>query len=427
MFVSYAQNLEDVMLWRALAAVEAGTYVDVGAYHPVEDSVTKAFYDRGWQGINIEPVEELLRRFVEERPRDINMSVALGKEPGKLTFYEIPGTGLSTSEPEIAKSHAEQGFDVRLRVVPCGTLDDVLREHRITEVHFLKVDVEGSERSVLEGGAFDELRPWIVVVEATEPGSPHENYAEWEPAMLNKGYEFAYFDGLNRFYVAREHAELKSHFDVPPNVFDRYVPYSQRRAQQELEQQGHRVQALESEAAALTQKLEVRIARAQMLESELVALQQQLEGQAARAEALEKHIAWLEGELKGMSQSRSWRITAPLRAVMGVVRGRRSAVSGGRIISVLRGTLRGALAPAVRLAMRSPMLRRAGARLLETRPALRRRLLRLAHAGPPKPDDLPSRRKGDGAAATHDLAEPARPIYAELEARLSTSQPVSST
>lgn len=424
MFVSYAQNLEDVVLWRALSTVEAGTYIDVGAYHPVEDSVTKAFYDRGWRGINIEPVEELLRGFVEERPRDINLCVALGNEPGKLTLYEIPGTGLSTSELEIAKRHSEQDFEVRVRVVPCTTLDDLLREHPTEEVHFLKVDVEGSERAVLEGGAFDELRPWILVVEATEPGSPHENYAEWEPAILNKGYEFAYFDGLNRFYVAREHAELKSHFDVPPNVFDRYVPCSQWRTQQELERQGYRVQALESEAAALTEKLEVRIARAQVLERELVALQQQLEGQATRAEALEKHIAWLEGELKGMSQSRSWRMTAPLRAVMGVVRERRSVVSGGRIIAVLRGTLRCALAPAVRLAMRSPNLRRAGAPLLETWPALRGRLLRLAHAGPPRPDDLPFRRKGDGAAATHDLSEPARPIYAELEARLSTSQPV---
>ena len=176
MFVSYAQNFEDVMLWRALSGVEGGTYVDVGAYHPVEDAVTKAFYDRGWRGINIEPVEELLRRFVEERPRDINLGVALGNAAGKLTLYEVPGTGLSTSEQEIARRHAEQGFEVRLRVVPCTTLDEVLREHRIGEVHFLKVDVEGAERAVLEGASFDDVRPWIVVVEATAPNSPDKDW-----------------------------------------------------------------------------------------------------------------------------------------------------------------------------------------------------------------------------------------------------------
>ena len=39
-FISYAQNFEDVMLWRALKHVEKGFYVDVGAQDPVVDSVS---------------------------------------------------------------------------------------------------------------------------------------------------------------------------------------------------------------------------------------------------------------------------------------------------------------------------------------------------------------------------------------------------
>lgn len=54
--ISYAQNHEDIMLWRALKSVQNGFYVDVGANDPVLDSVTKLFYDRGWSGINIEPL-----------------------------------------------------------------------------------------------------------------------------------------------------------------------------------------------------------------------------------------------------------------------------------------------------------------------------------------------------------------------------------
>ena len=45
-FVSYAQNYEDVMLWRALKHVKKGFYVDVGANDPKFDSVTQAFYGR---------------------------------------------------------------------------------------------------------------------------------------------------------------------------------------------------------------------------------------------------------------------------------------------------------------------------------------------------------------------------------------------
>lgn len=54
-FISYAQNYEDVMLWRALKHIANGFYIDVGAAWPDKHSVTKAFYDRGWRGINIEP------------------------------------------------------------------------------------------------------------------------------------------------------------------------------------------------------------------------------------------------------------------------------------------------------------------------------------------------------------------------------------
>jgi len=54
-FISYSQNLEDVMLWRALKHIEQGFYVDVGANDPTFLSVTHAFYERGWHGINIDP------------------------------------------------------------------------------------------------------------------------------------------------------------------------------------------------------------------------------------------------------------------------------------------------------------------------------------------------------------------------------------
>ena len=38
-FVTYAQNFEDLMLWRALHGVHDGFYIDVGAADPDENSV----------------------------------------------------------------------------------------------------------------------------------------------------------------------------------------------------------------------------------------------------------------------------------------------------------------------------------------------------------------------------------------------------
>lgn len=47
-FVSYAQNFEDVMLWRALKNVPDGFYIDIGAQDPVKCSVSLGFHLRGW-------------------------------------------------------------------------------------------------------------------------------------------------------------------------------------------------------------------------------------------------------------------------------------------------------------------------------------------------------------------------------------------
>ena len=78
--ISYAQNFEDVVLWRALKNVKNGFYIDVGANHPIGGSVTKWFYEQGWSGINIEPVKSFYDKLCRDRKRDINICKALGNE-----------------------------------------------------------------------------------------------------------------------------------------------------------------------------------------------------------------------------------------------------------------------------------------------------------------------------------------------------------
>jgi FkbM family methyltransferase len=234
-FVSYAQNFEDVILWRALKHIDRGFYVDCGAYDPTHDSVTKAFYDRGWRGINIEPISSLLQMFVVQRPLDANLAVAVSDISNRAEFYEIAGTGLSTLCQTIAQQHIKAGLNTRVTNVPTTTLSDILRQFAPSEIHFLKIDVEGAEDLVLRGAGFDRFRPWIVLVEATHPTTQQSSREAWEEILLNAEYDFAYFDGLNRFYVAKEHSELSKLIAVPPNVFDDFVLVDQIEAEQTLE------------------------------------------------------------------------------------------------------------------------------------------------------------------------------------------------
>ncbi len=227
-FVSFAQNAEDLMLWRALRDVRDGFWIDVGAADPDDLSVTRAFHDRGWTGVNIEPNRFLFNRLVAARPRDVNLAVALGGTAGERAFHVFGETGLSCFDDAIAAVHREAGYDETTGSVPVMTLADVCERHAPDTIHFLKIDVEGAEAEVLSGADWRRFRPWIVLAEATRPLSPEQTHAEWEADLVRADYRFVWFDGVNRFYVAAErYAALAAAFAAPPNALDDWTRASE--------------------------------------------------------------------------------------------------------------------------------------------------------------------------------------------------------
>lgn len=220
---SYAQNFEDVILWRVLGDIPGGFYVDVGAHDPIADSVSKAFYERGWRGVHIEPQDEFVQRLRQDRPEDQVLQAIVSDVPGQVTFYEVPdGKGLSTASSEIAATHARlRGYEVKETAVTAVTLDDVLKLAANGIVHWLKIDVEGFEAQVLKGW-HSACRPWVLVIEATNPLEQTSSHEEWEPLILEKGYSVVYQDGLNRFYLHESQSGRAPQFRYPPNVHDAF-------------------------------------------------------------------------------------------------------------------------------------------------------------------------------------------------------------
>ncbi len=96
-FISYSQNREDVVLHRVFAGLRSGFYIDVGANDPVIASVTKAFSELGWRGINVEPVPSVFERLREDRPLDINLNLGVSNCSKTVAFFECRSlTTLST-------------------------------------------------------------------------------------------------------------------------------------------------------------------------------------------------------------------------------------------------------------------------------------------------------------------------------------------
>lgn len=343
--ISYAQNFEDIMLWRAFKDLSQGFYIDVGAADPEEFSVTRLFYDAGWRGINIEPSSHYFPRLLSARKHDINLNVAVGEHPGLVTFFEIPDTGLSTLDCDVVAAHRVARFTINEKTVEQLRLADICSQYAPTDIHFLKIDVEGSEANVLRGADFNSFRPWITLVEATKPMTQEENYADWEPILTSAGYRFAWFDGLNRFYVAEERWEaLSHHFRVPVNVFDGFnraadllkeVEMSNNEAEEAASRAATTIAAAENEveqargrASAAELEASKQAALARWAEHELVYAKRESEDARRQAREGAEAAATRAADIRSMRVlldqmrgSTSWRLTAPIRASRQFLRG----------------------------------------------------------------------------------------------------------
>ena len=273
--ISYAQNYEDVLLNRIFKDINAGFYVDLGAGHPTFESVTKHFYDQGWRGINIEPRKNAFQMLQGERAADLNLNCCISNKAGTALFYEVGvfedhhDTGGSSSlNQELAQEMEKAGVEVSVYEIEIMTLQELLSQYADRGIDFMKIDVEGHEMEVIQGNDWSKFRPKVLVIEALSPGRHEKYFEKWEQLLLDANYLFALFDGLNRYYVASEQSHLLEKFGSPVNVLDSYVPWQTWKT-------------IGKQQALIT------------------------------AQAL---------ELQRFFASRSWRITAPLRAVMRVAR-----------------------------------------------------------------------------------------------------------
>lgn len=421
---SHARNCADAVLLRVLRGVQQGFYIDVGAQHPVHGSVARAFYEKGWRGINIEPVAQRFALLAEDRPDDINLQIAIAETGKELDLYEVVDTGLSTVSKRCADAHEAEGRTVVRHVVPCRPLDEIISEYVSNEIHFLKIDVEGAEAAVLRSISLDRYRPWIMVIEAAEPNSRNPACADWEPRLLASGYDLVHEDGRNRFYLAAERKDLQDAFRLPPDCLDSTVTHGQwHAARQELELRTrdlHGARELEDTArhgaalGELRQRLHheeralhrLMIRKLRDIQSERDHLdehdrQSTLALAIARDEIVRLRASDLarvqtESELAFIRRSHSWRLTSPLRAT------RRALVCAS---TASRRFVRTCAARVVRVLVGIPGARPLARRLLSRLPDLKRRLVVMMYSA----SDLQSRKPPPvaGVAASAGLSRSA--------------------
>ena len=182
------------MLWRALGDRGGVRYVDVGAFDPTEDSVTRALYERGWRGVNIEAQADRIAAFEEQRPDDVNLALAIGDHDGTTTLAVRSAAGWATVTDRSAVAGSDGATEVPMR-----TLATLLPELGISEFDVLKVDVEGAEPDVVRGLLAGAIRPLVCVIEGVAPDVGPAAGDDAVALLIAAGYRHCQFDGLNHW------------------------------------------------------------------------------------------------------------------------------------------------------------------------------------------------------------------------------------
>lgn len=164
---SYSQYGEDIVFDRLMKPGRTGTYVDVGANHPVSGSNTFRLYNRGWKGIAIDPNPQFAADFRKYRPRDHYLTEGVSLAEENLIYFRFRADVYNTLDPSRAAGLVEQGQVLigqqNVRCRPLSTIvDELIPEEQID---LLNVDCEGFDLQVIQSLDLRRHRPTVLMVE----------------------------------------------------------------------------------------------------------------------------------------------------------------------------------------------------------------------------------------------------------------------
>lgn len=167
-FPSYGATGEDVLINKIFKNKTDGYFVDVGALHPINGSLTYNLSKKGWRGLNIDLLEENLILFNLFRKKDTNINLAISKNKGIINAYIFErGSGINTTNKKWADKWKKKiGKNYSIFKIKKNSLNNVLTSHKINkDFELLNIDVEGHEINVLKGINFKNIRPKIITIE----------------------------------------------------------------------------------------------------------------------------------------------------------------------------------------------------------------------------------------------------------------------
>ena len=182
----HSQERQDELLeTHVFKGYRRGVFVDVGAWDGVVFNNTLFFErERGWTGLNIEPLPDLYAKLSVNRPLCRNINVAIADRDGEGEFLAISGdtsmlSGLKENYDARHLKRIDQETtalktETTVLQVPIKRLDTLFRETGVQRVHYLSIDAEGSEFPVLRSIDFGYTYIDVIGLEVNYPDTAQE-------------------------------------------------------------------------------------------------------------------------------------------------------------------------------------------------------------------------------------------------------------
>jgi FkbM family methyltransferase len=145
------------------------SYLDIGAWKPIQDSNTFFLYKSGRKGTAVEPNPNLVHQWKATRPLDHLINVGCSTNPvEKMNFFHKLASSNTLNSDFAASIESTQGYKVEATIdVPCLTLQEIVYVHteRFELPYILDIDVEGMDFEVIQTFDFRFNRPIVVIIE----------------------------------------------------------------------------------------------------------------------------------------------------------------------------------------------------------------------------------------------------------------------
>jgi len=202
---SYSFGGCDLLIDYIFKSRKRGFYLDVGCQHPVSNNNTYLLYKRGWNGMNIDLDPKNIRLFNLERPDEINICKCVSSDNSeKDLFFFHPGSPINSLEKKTTKDKS----NFTLKKIKTYTLNSILEDHKILDIDYFNLDVEGHEIDILKDFDIKHYKPKVISVEFIDYQMKKLEFKNNDINRVLQSDLYKYFISNDYHFVNWSHADL---------------------------------------------------------------------------------------------------------------------------------------------------------------------------------------------------------------------------